>query len=783
MPRIAPSTCPHLGLVSDRTLAWAAPDAAHRCYAQTPPGTPDESHQQAYCLARAHTDCPYYVSPEEINPQTPPTRRRPQAFTFLAALLAVFIAAAVLVYGQGWATPGLTALLPTATPAITTVPITPMGPSSSNPAQAATPTPVEVPPTPTFTPTSTPTFTSTATRPTTPTPEPGGQILSITPRSGDVGWWASNDRRHNHLGDSFLYAGYFDGQVFVSAIRFDLSRVPRGAPIHGGILQLTGLQADRLDRGAPGTWSVQMLAVDALADFARADFQELFNAPAAVTLFPSLEPKDLKVGKINSWSLDRSTVQWLEQQIADGATEVIVRIIGPTGGQDTLFAWDSGAGPASLGEAPRLILNLGPAPATPPPLPTLPVIVATLTPTPANVLTAAARALTATAVAVTTGTYTPVPGNIVTPTPIPANLATAQALAWIQGLPPIVPSTPTPANAATATAYAARATAIAITTGTFTPTPEGAVTPVIILPTPVPQNALTAAAQLVTATARAKRFGTPTPLPYNAVIATPTPTLFVITSTPTPANAATARAIAAYATAVAMTTGTFTPLPPNAATATPLPLLLYLDRLTPTPPPTPTATIPATMPRELVGKILFFSDRAGEPRIFALDPATGRLAYLTQGWLYQAARAQEFRSPDGRFTLLVQERLVEDSRVPQVYIRDNQFNTTRQLTFTTGWSYDPVWSPLGDRIAFVSTEPGNDEIYTIRPDGSDLRRLTVNSWEWDKHPSWSPDGTQIVFWSNRETGRRQLWIMNADGSNQRRLLDSPYNDWDPVWVK
>ena len=65
----------------------------------------------------------------------------------------------------------------------------------------------------------------------------------------------------------------------------------------------------------------------------------------------------------------------------------------------------------------------------------------------------------------------------------------------------------------------------------------------------------------------------------------------------------------------------------------------------------------------------------------------------------------------------------------------------------------------------------------------DLKRLTINMWEWDKHPSWSPDGNQIVFWSNRDTGRRQLWIMNADGSNQRVMISSPYQDWDPIWLK
>jgi len=49
--------------------------------------------------------------------------------------------------------------------------------------------------------------------------------------------------------------------------------------------------------------------------------------------------------------------------------------------------------------------------------------------------------------------------------------------------------------------------------------------------------------------------------------------------------------------------------------------------------------------------------------------------------------------------------------------------------------------------------------------------------------AWSPDATRIVIWPDRVTGRRQLWIMDWRGRNQRRLLDSPYNDWGPIWVK
>lgn len=507
---------------------------------------PDLGYQATYCLSAAHSACPFYDAAEgaEASDDAAPSgsRRRPWRLWGWVMLAAIALFALAVYAGDLLQPAGSPAALPIAAT------LTASPSPSLTPAPSATVAPRAAA--------------------VSPTSEPGGRVVALSPKAEDGGWFDSSEARGNHLGDSFLYAGYFGGRAFISALRIELGSVPRGAPIRAATLQLVGLNDSRFAQAAGGAWTVQLLAADALPDFSRATFQELFNAPAAVSLVPVLYPADLAIGQTNTWALDSTGRAWLEQQLLDGAPAVLVRLTGPAGGADTLFAWDSGAGAATSGESPQLVLSLGAAPPTPPPLPTEAVIVATATVTPANVLTVAAEAWTATAVAQTIGTYTPLPYRAVTPTPWPANLATVQAIAVLRGLPPIVQHTPTPGNAATAQADALLATAQAFLTGAPTATPKGAVTPIVLTPTPIPTNVLTAAARYFQATAEAAT-GTPTPWPYNAVVATSTPAWLVITSTPAPANAATAQAQAAYATAVSLVIGTFTPLPPNAATPTP----------------------------------------------------------------------------------------------------------------------------------------------------------------------------------------------------------------------
>ncbi len=92
----------------------------------------------------------------------------------------------------------------------------------------------------------------------------------------------------------------------------------------------------------------------------------------------------------------------------------------------------------------------------------------------------------------------------------------------------------------------------------------------------------------------------------------------------------------------------------------------------------------------------------------------------------------------------------------------------------------PAWSPDGKKIVFDSNrDGGNPEIYIMNADGSNQTRLTDNP-SVDVMPIWSPDGKKIVFVTNRD-GNGEIYIMNADGSNQTRLTDNPRADGNPRW--
>ena len=99
------------------------------------------------------------------------------------------------------------------------------------------------------------------------------------------------------------------------------------------------------------------------------------------------------------------------------------------------------------------------------------------------------------------------------------------------------------------------------------------------------------------------------------------------------------------------------------------------------------------------------------------------------------------------------------------------------------------YASLRTKIAFTSTlDVKNFDIYVMDGDGKNQKRLTVNPAR-DESPAWSPDGKKIAFVSNRNNvnkDRRQIWAIDADGKNPIRLTDGlvdTYPDWSPDGTK
>ena len=110
----------------------------------------------------------------------------------------------------------------------------------------------------------------------------------------------------------------------------------------------------------------------------------------------------------------------------------------------------------------------------------------------------------------------------------------------------------------------------------------------------------------------------------------------------------------------------------------------------------------------------------------------------------------------------------------------------------SGYDNFPLWSPRGDLIMFSRQVEGDYEIYTIKPDGTGLKRLTHSPGN-DAHMAWSPDGEHIVFASSRMGFKDEMtytdapqpygeiFVMRFDGSDVQQLTDNQWEEGTPAW--
>ncbi|KAK1548487.1 hypothetical protein Q3G72_003137 [Acer saccharum] len=224
---------------------------------------------------------------------------------------------------------------------------------------------------------------------------------------------------------------------------------------------------------------------------------------------------------------------------------------------------------------------------------------------------------------------------------------------------------------------------------------------------------------------------------------------------------------------------------------------------------------------DATGKYLMFTSYlGGNPDMYRLSLSSGRIEPLSrQRGLNTGAAA----APNNKRLALT---LSKDGNT-EIYAMDWDGKNLTRLTDSWGQDVSPTWSPDSKRIAFVSSRSGNPHIYVMNADGSGPKRLTFRG-TYNQEPHWSPrpdgpivftardeklkydiflvsaetgeitrltqdeannesadfspDGYHIVFTSTRgESGRKQLWVMDIDGNNPRRILEQAIDVETPVW--
>lgn len=116
---------------------------------------------------------------------------------------------------------------------------------------------------------------------------------------------------------------------------------------------------------------------------------------------------------------------------------------------------------------------------------------------------------------------------------------------------------------------------------------------------------------------------------------------------------------------------------------------------------------------------------------------------------------------------------------PQIFIMDREGSNIRRVSFGGTYHDGPAWAPTGDRIVYVSRVEAVFDLYVLDLRSNQIIKLT-EGYSRNESPCWSPDGRHLIFSSNRNTNTVQIYSIDYDGRNLRRLTSKGENklsDW------
>nr|WP_321236175.1 DUF5050 domain-containing protein [uncultured Psychroserpens sp.] len=164
--------------------------------------------------------------------------------------------------------------------------------------------------------------------------------------------------------------------------------------------------------------------------------------------------------------------------------------------------------------------------------------------------------------------------------------------------------------------------------------------------------------------------------------------------------------------------------------------------------------------------ILFVSSPKGHSDIFIMDNNGNHIKNLTNN---EASDTMPFWGVDNNIYYAS-----EIDGTYQIVRMDSTGGKKEVLTRSKGDKLMPQLSNDGRKLLFYGNADGNFEIYTIKVDGSEQKRLT-NHPLLDMRPRWSPDNKHIVFERGNKGDNHHVYIMDGNGENLKQLTFSNYN--------